>query len=356
MVQRNHIRQETEEKEKGSVMGNIIEAEFRIIQERTPEVIAAEITYIENQVTKTVIQGAIEIGTRLKEAKEKVGHGSWTGWCEQNLGYSQSKATKFMEISEKYGDENSAYHDLISNSDTCTNMSISKALRLLQVPEEEVKTFTEKVDVESTTVKELEEQIKKLKAEKEISSEELEKKIAAAEEDRNRLRQQLEEYQGEELQEEQSTVQLEEAQAKVELKEKEIERLQAELDKAKKKADKMEQAKIKTDETIDQAISEAVDKAKQEAAAEAQQKLYAEIDRARADKKAAEEAASEAQKKLESLNNEDIVLIKIKINELQETFADACNCISNIATTDENQAGKLRAGLKAIMESMIGKI
>ena len=38
----------------------------------------------------------------------------------------------------------------------CTDLSISKALRLLQVPESEVESFAEKNDIQDMTVKELE--------------------------------------------------------------------------------------------------------------------------------------------------------------------------------------------------------
>ena len=58
-------------------MSNIVEADYRVVPERTLPVIASEILYIESQVAKTALDGAIQIGNKLKEAKGKVDHGQW---------------------------------------------------------------------------------------------------------------------------------------------------------------------------------------------------------------------------------------------------------------------------------------
>ena len=75
-------------------MSNIVEADYRVVPERTLPVIASEILYIESQVAKTALDGAIQIGIKLKEAKEKVDHGQWEDWCSENLNYSKSKAER----------------------------------------------------------------------------------------------------------------------------------------------------------------------------------------------------------------------------------------------------------------------
>ena len=80
--------------------------------------------------------------------------------------YSKSKAEKMMKIATEYGDENSPY----AKTYMCTDLSISKALRLLQVPENDVESFAEKNDIQDMTVKELEEKIKALKQEKKYQS------------------------------------------------------------------------------------------------------------------------------------------------------------------------------------------
>ena len=79
-------------------MSNIVEAKYRVVHERSLPVIASEILYIESQVAKTALEGAIQIGMKLKEAKEKVEHGQWENWCSENLNYSKSKTEKLMKI------------------------------------------------------------------------------------------------------------------------------------------------------------------------------------------------------------------------------------------------------------------
>ena len=143
-------------------MNEVVDVEFREIQERTLPVIASEIKTIEEVVYKTTLEGVIQIGKRLEEAKGKVGHGSFSGWCKEYLGYSQRQAQKYMELSSKYSDENSPF----SNANISSHLSISKAYSLLALPEEEVENFTEEHDIESLTVKQLEEEIKNLKEEK----------------------------------------------------------------------------------------------------------------------------------------------------------------------------------------------
>lgn len=53
-----------------------------LISSRTPVVIAAEINTIKSQTTNVVLAGSIEIGRRLKEAKDMLPHGEWGRWLE----------------------------------------------------------------------------------------------------------------------------------------------------------------------------------------------------------------------------------------------------------------------------------
>ena len=172
-------------------MSNIVEAKYRVVHERSLPVIASEILYIESQVAKTALEGAIQIGMKLKEAKEKVEHGHWEEWCSENLNYSKSKTEKLMKIAAEYGDENSPY----AKTYMCTDLSISKALKLLQVPENEVEKFAEENKVQDMTVKELEEEIKALKKKREDERSALKSEIGRLErgqEEAERERQALE--------------------------------------------------------------------------------------------------------------------------------------------------------------------
>ena len=148
-------------------MSDSIEAKFQIVQERTLPVIASEIHQIERTVYGVAMDGAIQIGEKLKEAQGMVPAGEWVKWLNENLNYSQRQAYNFMEIASNYGDKNSAFFNL----QTSANLSISKALELLKVPEEEVESFAENTDIENASVRELKEEIRKLKAEKEAAEE-----------------------------------------------------------------------------------------------------------------------------------------------------------------------------------------
>ena len=141
---------------------SIVEAKYQIVQERSLPVIASEIHQIERTVYGVAMDGAIQIGEKLKEAQGMVPAGEWVKWLSENLNYSQRQAYNFMEIASKYGDSNSPYFNL----QTSANLSISKALELLRLPDEEVENFTETHDIENESVRSLKDQISQLKKEK----------------------------------------------------------------------------------------------------------------------------------------------------------------------------------------------
>ena len=146
-------------------MSDSIEAKYQIVQERTLPVIASEIHQIERTVFGVAMDGAIQIGLKLQEAKAMIPAGEWVKWLDENLNYSKRQAYNFMEIADNYGDKNSPYFNL----QTSANLSISKALELLRLPKETVESFAEEHDIESETVKSLREEIAKIKAEKEAA-------------------------------------------------------------------------------------------------------------------------------------------------------------------------------------------
>ena len=141
------------------------ETRYQIVQERTLPVIVSEIIQIDRTVSAIAMDGAIQIGRKLQEAQKMVPAGEWVKWLEENLNYSKSQAYNFMEIAANYGDRNSAYFAF----QTSGNLSISKALELLKVPEEEVGSFAENTDIEGSSVRELREKIHQLKEEKEAA-------------------------------------------------------------------------------------------------------------------------------------------------------------------------------------------
>ncbi|MCM1564702.1 MAG: DUF3102 domain-containing protein [Dehalobacter sp.] len=78
-------------------------ADINDITERTPEIIAAEITMIKEQAKKYMLVSAIEIGRRLLEAKEKIPYGKYVSWLENAVQYTERTAYHLMRIAEEYG-------------------------------------------------------------------------------------------------------------------------------------------------------------------------------------------------------------------------------------------------------------
>ncbi len=119
---------------------------------RSPDVIAAEIRSIDQQARQYVLNSAIEIGKKLKEAKELVAHGEWGNWLQENVNYSQSTANNFMRVSEEY-----------ANSQALANLSYTQAVALLSVPAEERESFVQENNVTELSTRELQAVIKEKK-------------------------------------------------------------------------------------------------------------------------------------------------------------------------------------------------
>lgn len=118
---------------------------------RTAETVAMEIKALRNQS----LACAIEIGRRLYEAKELVPHGEWGEWLKTELEFSQSSANKLMQLFNAYGSPQSALFGAELNSPTFTNLSVSNALRLLSLPEDEREEFAKDNNVENMSAREL---------------------------------------------------------------------------------------------------------------------------------------------------------------------------------------------------------
>ena len=204
--------------------------EAEIVAERTPEIIAAEICQIKDQTRKLVLNNSIEIGKRLCEAKEMVPHGEWGTWLERNVDYKQSTANKLMKIYEQYGAAQGELWGASAKSETFTNLTYSKALALLAVPEEEREEFVEKNDVESMSTRELQAAIKE-RNEALAMAEKAEKKEKEMQKELDLANKKLE------LEKERHDTLMKEAEKNKEDQLAEIERLKAELAAAEERPD-----------------------------------------------------------------------------------------------------------------------
>jgi len=129
--------------------------------ERTPQIIAAEINKIKQQTCKIMLSNAMEIGKRLKEAKDLLAHGEWGNWLVESVSYSQRTANRLMQLFEEYGDKLfAAGNDNRSNSSAQTNLTYYQAVILLGLPENEREEFILQHDVEAMTTRELNQALK----------------------------------------------------------------------------------------------------------------------------------------------------------------------------------------------------
>lgn len=312
-------------------MSNIVEADYRVVPERTLPVIASEILYIESQVAKTALDGAIQIGIKLKEAKEKVDHGQWEDWCSENLNYSKSKAEKMMKIATEYGDENSPY----AKTYMCTDLSISKALRLLQVPESEVESFAEKNDIQDMTVKELEDKIKALKQEKEDQSVEMKKEILELQERMEKKNDEAERLAGELAALKSQTADPDE-----------ITKLEEKLQKTKIRENELKEKLKAEKEARDQEIQKALEKEGDKLKAEAAK----QIEITRRDNESMAQRVKELEAKIDNVSNESLMLFKLKVDQLQKIYQECQE-----AATETPDPDKTKAALLQIMDALIGQ-
>lgn len=316
-------------------MSNIVEADYRVVPERTLPVIASEILYIESQVAKTALDGAIQIGIKLKEAKEKVDHGQWEDWCSENLNYSKSKAEKMMKIATEYGDENSPY----AKTYTCTDLSISKALRLLQVPENDVESFAEKNDIQDMTVKELEDKIKALKQEKEYQSIEMEKEILGLQEQMEQKNDEAERLAGELAALKSQTADPDE-----------ITKLEEKLQKTKIRENELKEKLKAEKEARDQEIQKALEKEGDKLKAEAETAAAKQIEITRRDNESMAQQIKELEAKIDNVSNESLMLFKLKVDQLQKIYQECRDAAMETPDPD-----KTKAALLQIVEALVGR-
>lgn len=127
-----------------------------LVRTRTPETLGAEVRNLTAAAKYLTVYYAVEIGRRLTEAKELVAHGEWMDWLQKETELSQSGANRLMRIYAEYGQKMGLGITAEANSSMLNNLSVSNALRLLAVPEEERETFAAEVGAEHISARELE--------------------------------------------------------------------------------------------------------------------------------------------------------------------------------------------------------
>jgi len=125
---------------------------------RDYNVIAIEINTIKAHTNKVLLHSAVEIGKRLKEAKEMVGHGNWKSWLETEVSYSQRTASNLMRIYDEYGPL--MIENQIGNS--IADLGYTQAIAILKLDFESREDFLIVNDVSEMSIRDIEAEVKQV--------------------------------------------------------------------------------------------------------------------------------------------------------------------------------------------------
>lgn len=395
MSRMSEIDMEREEMEEGRLLSADFglsappaPAEVAPAPPRTVETVTLEIRTLQRQAQQIMLGYAVEIGRRLEEVKAILPHGQWGDYLKNEVDYSQSTANNFMRIYREYGAAQQSLFGGEAKSQAFANLTYTKALRLLAIPdEEEREQFMAEHDVGSMSNRELDKALK----EREEALE-----AAAAAQD---------EAQGARREAEQARAAVKEAQEAQKQAEINARRLQSELSAATtaattaevehtqllKELEELRNRPVETDtEAVEAARKAAIEEmtGKVDKAKEAKKKA----DTAR---KAAEEALAAAQKELAELKakgpqvreltpeeiqamtadevekaqaattermqalekqlaqaDPDTATFKVLFTSWQETYGKMIEALERIKVTDSDKAGKLQGAIRAVVEGM----
>lgn len=342
---------------------------------RTLEQVTEEIRYLDTQAKRLVLGHAIEIGRRLKEAKELVPFGEWGGYIRDQLNYSQSTAQNFMRIFEEYGAAQQSLFGPVAESQALGNLSYTKALKLLAVPREEREEFAEAVDAEHISTRELEAAIRERdEARKALQTSEArladtQRTLADTDKQMTELRGKLKEaWDDVQAADEQAVeneralkariAELEARPVEVAVQEPDpdaVEKLAAELaNKAREELEQQAAKEVGAAEEKAAKAAEALKKAKEKAKAE-REKLEAQLKEAEAKLAAAGEAdraeteklrgEADALRKQLAMSSQEIVIFKLRFAAWQEAHKLMKEAFAVLP--DEETKEKLRAAIRA---------
>ena len=334
---------------------NIVETEYKeitSIQERETEQLTIEVNTIYQQmeaIGNIGLQLAAEAGERLIEIKGRLAHGEFESWCKDNLTFSKRKAENMMRWSQKCKDENSIF----SKTQTFTDLGISKVWALLAAPEDVAEEVI-KEGASDMSVRELQDEISRLKSEKKTAQEHArasEEEQANLEEEIGALKRQLEEARRESEREAEN----ENSQSTPEAEE-EIEKLKKKLETAETNLQKTKE-KLKTEKNnSEKKIEEAISKAKAEAQKEAEAKTSKSLEDITKKYEESQSVINKLQTALSNSENKALAIFKVKSDLLQESFNSCLASIEDVAAEDQEKGDKMKAALRQIMSNQIERL
>ena len=373
---------------------------------RTVETVTLEIRTLQRQAQQIMLGYAVEIGRRLEEVKAILPHGQWGDYLKNEVDYSQSTANNFMRIYREYGAAQQSLFGGEAKSQAFANLTYTKALRLLAIPdEEEREQFMAEHDVGSMSNRELDKALKE-------REEALEAAAAAQDEaqgarrEADRLREELagqaQVYNAKLTSAEIEAKQAREAEEKAAAKAQRLQDALSEVNASAQAAEaehakmlqELEELRNRPAETDTEAVEAArkaaieemtgkVDKAKEakkkadtarkaveDALAAAQKELAElkakgpqvreltpeEIQAMTADE--VEKAQAATTERMQALEKQlaqadpDTATFKVLFTSWQETYGKMMEALERIKVTDSDKAGKLQGAIRAVVEGM----
>ena len=122
-------------------------------------VLATEINTITEQARGAVISAALAVGKRLIEARSLCPEGRFGQWLAASVSYSERKAQDMMRLYVEYGRDGAI-------PDSIAALDYSKAVALLSAPAEQRDALAAQAAEEGLSVRQLQQEIKRLNAEK----------------------------------------------------------------------------------------------------------------------------------------------------------------------------------------------
>lgn len=130
-----------------------------VVAVRSIEIVTAEIHTIRDNVARVFMDGVVQIGRRLEEAKQLVPQGEWLAYLDKELGYKPSTAQNYMRIAREFGDGQVGLSGK-TPGDFFGNLGYSQLLPLLGLPEEEREQLAEEHNLAGMSSREIQALVK----------------------------------------------------------------------------------------------------------------------------------------------------------------------------------------------------
>lgn len=327
------------------------------IENKATEQLTAEANTLYHQAERLAGMSAMmlaETGRRLLEVKNRIPHGEFGKWCEENLEFSYRKAARTMQLAEKMGDGNS----LFSKMPTLANIGISRVWALLAAPEEVAAEVVENNDVESMKVRELQDELSRVKAEKEAA----ERKADTLDRNNDDIRKELASVQRklsetvteEEFNEMQAAAQAQKEDLTKELNEAKAaaDEIQVKLDKAKEDLKKMKAKQKELEAAKDEDVQKAIEETKADIVKAAKDDAHAEfaaaLEQNAKDIRNLQETIETLEDEKAKLSNPTIMEFKVLADQLQDVYWKINEVISN--EEDDQLQEQLSGALQKLVE------